>query len=189
MNTMSSIVSRPLEGVRPYRVTADDYMRMIDAGTFGDAHVELVEGELIEMSPSHSQHGKILASLSFRLTAIYQPLGLELFIDTVTSISAETKRAPDICVVENHLEDQKLLDPATIVLAIEIAGTTLAEDIGRKRIDYATSGIRNYWVVDFEGRRTHCYADPQGMDYAAIRVVPFGEPVAVPGADAAIIVA
>ncbi len=112
----------------------------------------------------------------------------EIFGDIITLFDDSNVRAPDIAVVDRDIGDRKQLIPADILLAVEIAGSTLAGDLGPKRIDYASSGIRHYWVVDVEGRRIHCYADPQGVDYAAIKVVPFGEPVPVPETGEAITV-
>lgn len=187
MNQLSSIPA--LAGAKRYRVTANDYLRMIDGGAFGDAHVELVDGELIEMSPSHSQHGRLLMLLGRLLGNAYADTDFVLYGDVITLFDEDNVRAPDIAVVDNDIGERKQLVPSDILLAVEIAGSTLAEDLGRKRIEYSTWGIRHYWVIDVEGRRTHCYADPLGADYSAIRVVPFGEPIAVPGTGETVLVA
>jgi Uma2 family endonuclease len=186
MNQMTAI--QPAEGQQPFRFCADDYLRMIDANSFGDCHVELMDGALIEMSPSNTQHGRLLLSLGRLLGNVYDKTDYVLYADIITLFDESNVRAPDIAVVDKDIGDRNQLLPADILLAVEIAGATLNVDIGRKRIDYATAGIRNYWVVDIEGRRTHCYTDPQGVDYAAICVVPFGEAVAVPGADGVVVV-
>lgn len=186
MNDLAN--SAPKPGTEPYRLTAEDYTRLILAGGFGEAHVELVEGELVKMSPSQSIHGKLLGSVFAELRAVCAPLGFDLFIDTMVQLSDATIRAPDISVVDGKVDDRRNLAPADLLLAVEIADSTLTEDLGRKRIDYASAGIRNYWVVDVEGRRTHCYTDPQGADYAAIRVAAFGEAIVVPGAKEVIVI-
>ena len=186
MNRMSALPT--FAGEQRYRVSADDYLRMIDAGAFGDAHVELVDGELIEMSPSHSEHGRLLMLVGRLLGNAYDATDFILYGDIITLFDESNVRAPDIAVVDKDIGDRKQLLPSDILLAVEIAGSTLGTDLGRKRIDYASAGIRHYWVVDVEGKRTHCYTDPQGADYAAIKVVPFGEGMAVPGADGAIVV-
>ncbi|MGE3691304.1 MAG: hypothetical protein AB7F98_07985 [Novosphingobium sp.] len=50
MNRMTEIPA--FTGAQRCLFTASDYSRMIEAGVFGDRHVELVDGELVEMSPS-----------------------------------------------------------------------------------------------------------------------------------------
>ncbi len=186
MNQMSVIPT--FTGTQPYRVSAADYLRMIDAGAFGNSHVELIDGVLTEMAPSNTNHGRLLMLLGRLLGNAYAQSDFVIYGDIITLFDDSNVRAPDIAVVDRDIGERKQLFPADILLAVEIAGSTLAEDLGRKRIDYASSGIRHYWVVDVEGRRTHCYANPQGADYAAIRVVPFGEAVEVPATQKAITV-
>jgi Uma2 family endonuclease len=78
--------------------------------------------------------------------------------------------------------------PEDILLAVEIADSTLAHDISRKRQAYAVAGIRHYWVVDIAGQRVHCHSDPQDGDYATVTSIAFGDPVPVPGTAATITV-
>jgi Uma2 family endonuclease len=186
MNQMTAIP--PAEGQQPLRFSATDYLRMIDANIFGDSHVELFDGVLIEMAASNTKHGRLLMHLARLLGNAYDRSGFEIYGDIITLFDDSNIRAPDIAVVDKDIGDRKQLVPADILLAVEIASSSLALDLGRKRIDYASAGIRHYWVVDVEGRRVHCYADPLGADYAAILVVPFGEAVPVPGADGPITV-
>ena len=176
-------------GAAPYRVTADDYLRMVGAGVFGDAHVELVEGELVEIAPAGLEHGKKNGGIAVDLGIVYKPLGYFLCIDSIVYLTPESVRAPDICVVDTEPADRNHLLPTDILLAVEIAQSTLAEDLGRKRIDYASAGIRHYWVVDVDGHRVHTYSEPQGADYSAIKVFGFGEAIPVPATGETITVA
>ena len=170
-------------------MSSGDYLRLIVAGGFGDAHVELVEGELVEMAPSHSEHGKLLARISFDLTALARALGLETYIDTIVRLSDTTVRSPDIALAADIAGDRRHLLPSDIVLVVEIAHATLAEDLGRKRLDYARAGIPAYWVVDVEARKTHCHSEPGAADYVVVEIVEFGMAMAVPGVDGAIAIA
>lgn len=123
------------------------------------------------------------------LAQAFEGTDVVLYGDIITNFDDSNVRAPDIAAVDTDIGERQHLIPADILLAVEVAGSTLNLDLGRKRIDYASAGIRHYWVVDIEGKRTHCYADPQGSDYAAIKVAPFGEPLAVPGAQVAVTIA
>ena len=187
MNQISTASS--FADARPYRMCAADYIRAAVADTFGDSHVELVEGELIEMAPSGMEHSRQNGSLAVDLGVIYRPMGYMLCIDAIVQLSEATIRAPDISVVDTEPKDRAQLIPTDILLAVEIADTTLGTDLGSKRIDYASAGIRHYWVVDIAGRRVHAYADPQGADYAAIRIYSFGEAMPVPAAAGAVTIA
>ena len=181
-------VAHPARGDRPYRICADDYLRMIDAGAFGDTHVELVDGVLIAMPPANTRHGRLMIVLATLLENAYAGTGYQLFGDIITRFDDSNIRAPDLAVVDGDIGERLNLVPGDILLAVEIAHSSLPVDLGRKRIDYASAGIRHYWVVDVDGRRVHTYTDPQGADYAAIRVFAFGDAVPVPGAEGVITV-
>ena len=176
-------------GVQPYAVTADDYLRMVDAGAFGDAHVELFDGVLVQMAPSHSKHGRLLMVLARLLGNAYEKTGFELYGDTITLFDKLNIRAPDIAVVDRDIGESKTLTPGDILLVVEIAGSTLGLDLGRKRTDYAAAGIRNYWVVDIEGLCVHTFAEPQGTDYRTVAKFGFDQAVPTPGASGAITIA
>ena len=71
-------------------------------------------------------------------------------------------------------------------LVIEVADSSLDFDTNEKRLLYAKAGIREYWVVDINGRRLLVYRDPQAGDYAtqlalgpADAVSPLAAPAAV----------
>ena len=56
--------------------------------------------------------------------------------------------------------------PSTADLVIEVADSSLSFDTNEKRLLYAKAGIREYWVVDINGRRVLAYRNPQAGDYA-----------------------
>ncbi len=161
---------------------------MIDAGLFSDARIELVEGELVEMAPSGRAHGELVARLTRIVGNAYGDKDWVHFVDTYVGIGQQTVRAPDIFVVDRLQDDGNELTGKDVVLAIEVSHATLREDLGRKRIDYATAGVRNYWVVDVEGGRVHRYSVPTGFDYARASIDGFDEALALPESDQAIVI-
>jgi Uma2 family endonuclease len=56
--------------------------------------------------------------------------------------------------------------PTTADLVVEVADTSFDFDTNEKRLLYARAGIREYWVMDINGRRLLVYRDPQSGDYA-----------------------
>ena len=174
------------EGVRPHLIDFDEYVAMVGVGVFGDANVELVEGELIELAPSQPRHARIWGNLVIQLGSAYKELGHVPYVDAIAKIGPKSGRAPDISVVDRDVGDRTTLLPEDILLAVEISDSTLNEDLGRKRSNYAAAGIRNYWVVDVAGERVHRFADPEGGDYATVVVSAFSEPLPLPGCDATI---
>jgi Uma2 family endonuclease len=180
---------KAFEGARPYRISADAFYNMVGVGAFANARVELVGGKLVEMAPSGRPHGALVARLTRIIGNAYGDAEWLHFVDTYVGIGPETVRAPDICVVDRRGDNGDELVGINVLLAIEVSHSTLKEDLERKRVHYAQAGIRHYWVVDVEGERVHCFAEPAGGDYAQVRVSEFGEALTLPNCDATIIVA
>ena len=166
------------------RFSTAEFLRMAEAGAFEDMRIELVHGELERMNPPMNGHSAYQAKLSIRLSRVVpEPLiraevGIDLGNDTV--------RGCDAALLVSAVEEDRLLRPDDLLLVVEISETTLARDMGPKRIDYARAGIPNYWVVDSERRVVHVYAEPVAAEYVDVRSARFGEPLAVPGTDKAI---
>lgn len=173
----------------PARFTAAEFVQMASLGAFDDMKVELVDGELKRMNPPMNDHGdrqaqvvgQLWAMLRHTGNAVRGEVGIELNGDTVVSCDAAILHAP--------VQGRRLLHPGEVLLAIEIAETTLARDLGLKRGRYAAAGIAHYWVVDGARRVVHVHGSPVDGEYTRLASVPFGEPLAVPGTDAAIILA
>ena len=69
----------------------------------------------------------------------------------------------------------KVLQGPTVLLAIEIADTTLDTGLGRKAALYARHGVPEYWVVDVERRVIHQFWSPASGEFADNRETAFGE--------------
>ena len=168
------------------RFTTAEFLHMCEAGAFDDLKVELIDGELERMPPPQNEHGRRQASLVIRLSRVVADallraeVGIDLGQDTVVGCDAAILTMP--------VSGNRILRADEVTLAVEVSETTLARDMGLKRIKYASAGIANYWVIDGERSVVHVWRDPVGGDYAQIATVRFGEPLAVPGTDASIII-
>jgi Uma2 family endonuclease len=183
-------MNRPLIDVQidhKARFTTAEFLRMVAAGAFEDMKVELVEGELERMNPPMSEHGRLQMDVGYRLRRIFDGHAtIRVFGETGIALGPDTVRACDAVVVRAAPEADRLLRPDEILLVIEIAESTLARDLGPKRIDYARAGIPHYWVVDGDRSVVHLYADPVAGEYADICSIRFGAPMPVPGTGATI---
>lgn len=162
--------------------TADDFLHMLELGAFEDMRAELVRGVLEKMMPADWSHGELNARLIALLYPLVQAAGSKIGTDVVLRIDAHTVRASDVVVLRPGASPAKALVGDDVLLAIEVAETTQKRDLGEKRQDYGTAGIPAYWVVDSVARVTHCFAlDESGTAYGEAMLVPFGEPMDVPG--------
>ena len=175
------------DGAAPARFTAAEFLRMAELGAFDDMKVELDHGELVRMNPPHLPHGLGQARVSARLSQALQSTSAAVTGEVTIILGSDTVRAFDAAVITEEAFTHRLLKPEHVLLGVEVADTTLEQDLGRKLRDYAAAAIPNYWVVDVNARVVHVMTEPSGDDYARREVVRFGEPLIVPGADATIV--
>lgn len=171
----------PVEiGQEEIAFTVRDFLAMRDCGAFDAMRVELVGGRLVKMTPPHLPHGKMVARLMVRLAAALSDPE-RLSGEVATRIDDLTMLGPDLALLRGDPGEADAIDAADILLAIEVADTSLARDLGPKQRDYARAGVPHYWVVDVNGRTVHVFTAPGADGYAAQAQVPFGAPLAVPG--------
>jgi Uma2 family endonuclease len=169
----------------PALFSIEEFQQLCDTGIFEGSRVELVEGVVVRMSPAMSRHMRIQQSLAFDLRAL---LGASVDdwtagFEVSVQFGAQTLRDIDVALIRGLASTEGYLDPANVLLAIEISSTTLRYDLNDKLVEYGRGGIPHYWVVDVAGECVHIMGDPIDGDYTSRRRVAFGEPLAVPGSD------
>lgn len=128
-----------------------DYHQMIDTGLLDDRTVELLSGEIIEMSPEGVPH-----SFYCRETSEYlrQLLGDRAKISEAHPITLpdNSEPEPDIAIVRMPaaLYRDRHPQPEDIFWLIEVSNSTLAKDLGIKKDIYADAGISEYWVMNLQ---------------------------------------
>jgi Uma2 family endonuclease len=167
--------------------TAGDFLRMMELGAFADMRAELVGGVIEKMMPADWTHGELNARVSALIYPFARRAGARVGTDVVLRIDDTTVRALDIVVVRPDALPAKMLDASEVLLGVEIAETTHARDLGDKREEYGRAGIPDYWVVDCLKQVTHCFRlNEAGDGYGPARLVPFDQPLDLPGLDASV---
>ncbi len=163
--------------------TVDDYHAMARAGILGeDDRVELIEGEIVVVSPVGSRHAAcvdILAELLIRAadhrTAIR--------VQSPVHLDESTEPAPDVCVLvrRDDAYSESLPQPEDVLLIIEVSDTTLDYDRRVKAQLYARHGIRQFWLVDLGSRTIEVHSVPGPEGYGERSVHDSGDRLRVPG--------
>ena len=160
------------------RWTRDEYYKMYDAGLFQDRRVELIDGEIIEISPQRSFHAAALGLVERLLSKAF---GTSFWARDQSPLDLGTmmEPEPDVAVVKGTPRDYSGQHPTTALLIVEVSETTLAYDRGRKASVYAAAGIQDYWILNLIDRNLEvCRAPvpnpggPQGFGYSSRVVVP-----------------
>ena len=156
---MNIVATRAAEGLPRRSFTVAEIRRMVEAGIIAeDENFELIEGEVVPMSPKGNQHEVIKAALMDVFVA--RPRDLRLAGETSLYLDERTFVEPDLCLYPKRLlpEDVKGTD---VLLAIEVAGAALGYDRGLKASLYARHGVQELWVVEAESRVAWIHLDPQ----------------------------
>ena len=141
------------------RWTRAEYDRMVEVGLLTeDDRVELVDGEILTMSPHNSPHATTIDLANEALRAAFAKNG-RVRVQLPLSLDAMSEPEPDLAVVEGGLRDYLADHPASALLVVEVADTTLrfARDKGGL---YARDGIREYWIVNLVDRCLEVHRGP-----------------------------
>ena len=156
---MTTSVTRAAEGFDRRAFTVQEILRMQEAGIISeDENFELIEGEIVPMQAKTHVHELIKSALNLGLARTL-PDNLWLGVESTMYLSRNTFVEPDLVVYPRgiKLEDVKGRD---ILLAIEVALTSLKYDRGLKAQIYARHGVRELWVIDASRRRAHIHSGP-----------------------------
>ncbi|MBD2082532.1 Uma2 family endonuclease [Leptolyngbya sp. FACHB-17] len=148
--------------VSTWKWTIDRYHQAVEAGVFEGAPVELLNGELVEMSPEGTPH----AGLTDRSSRYLQRLLGERAIVRVghpITLPNNSEPEPDLAIVE-PLEDIYIDDhhpyPENIFWIIEYSNSSLQKDLETKSKVYAAVGICEYWVINLKIRELNVFQNP-----------------------------
>lgn len=184
MATISLGTIQPAKaGPRPVRWTCAEFLRLGDLGMFEGRGAMLIESVILEEGPMNPPHA---VTLSLCEDAVRTAFGAGWWVRNQSPLilGQDTDPEPDLAVVPGRPRDYTE-HPTTADLVVEVADTSLEFDTEEKRRLYAKAGIREYWVVDINGRRLLCFRDPERNDYrlhAAFDEVATISPLAAPTA-------
>ena len=163
---------------RSYRWTREVYDRAVEAGIFGAGdRIELIDGEIVTMTPQGSRHAAVATRVAARLAAAF---GARCHVRTQMPLAAgaDSEPEPDVAVVEGNDFDYLDAHPATALLVVEVSDDSLRHDRSAKQRLYARCGIPEYWIVAIPDARLEVYRDPAGDSYRTMRPLRAGDTVA-----------
>lgn len=155
------------------RFTVDEYHRMVAAGILGeDDRVELLDGQIVEMTPIGPAHAGCVKRLN---RALSRGLGDAVTISVQDPVVLGDYAAPqaDIAVLRARADGygHRHPQPDDVLLLIEVADTSLDRDRREKIPLYARAGIVETWLVDLPGDGIDVYREPSPEGYHDVRRV------------------
>ena len=154
--------------------TRSEYYKMAEAGLFDGKHVELIEGQVIEMSPMGSRHRTAVTLSGDALRQVFRQ-GHFVRIQGPLDFGELSEPEPDIAVIAGHVRDYPEAHSTTAVLLVEVAETSLNDDRTVKASLYAKVGIAEYWILNLIDRQLEVHrtpitdpTQPHGFGYADV---------------------
>jgi Uma2 family endonuclease len=163
-----------------HRFTIEAYEEMIRHGILTeDDRVELLAGEIVNVSPIGQQHvGRVN-----RLTALFSAaLGRRAIVQIQMPVTLPPDSAPepDVTILRPRPDfyEGGRARPEDVLLLIEVAKSSLQFDRVIKAPVYAKAGISEYWIVDLVHETLECYCEPSNESYGSVRRLHSGDTIA-----------
>ena len=169
--------------IQHHRFTVGEYRRMGETGIFHeDDRVELIEGEIIEMSPIGSPHSGANIRIQKRLE---QAVGESAIVSSQNPVvlGEFSEPQPDIALLRYRDDFYSSSHPAPddVLLLIEVAESSLRYDREVKLSLYARHGIPAVWLVDLQNKQLLLFSRPTEAGYRFMETADLNRPITLPG--------
>jgi Uma2 family endonuclease len=158
------------------RFTVDEYHRMGRAGVFHeDDRVELLDGQIVEMTPIGGAHAACVIRLNDLLSR-RAGSDMSVSVQNPVVLAERWEPQPDIAVLRRPggYAGAWLPNPSDVLLVVEVADTSLERDRDVKIPRYAAAGIPEAWLVDLARDAISVYRGPGQDGYGEIVTVTRG---------------
>lgn len=171
-----------------HRWTRERYEKAAEAGVFGEARVELVDGVIYDHPPQSPRHATGVCKAYGALGAVFGN-GYDVRSLAPLVLGTDSMPEPDVAVVVGEPDDYRKAHPTTALLVVEVSDASELHDRNRKASLYARGGIPEYWMVNLVRDRVEVHRDPVDGAYRTRLVLGRGEliaPLARPEASIAV---
>lgn len=147
-------------------ISVEEYHKMGEYGILPERGIELINGEIIEMSPIGSLHLSRVNKLNALLTQI---LGQSIIVSVQNPVvlSDFSEPEPDLTLLTFRDDYYAAALPTAkdVQLIIEVANSSFRYDRKVKLPLYAESGIPELWIINLEKEEIQVYWEPAGKNY------------------------
>ncbi|WP_024545544.1 Uma2 family endonuclease [Picosynechococcus sp. NKBG15041c] len=139
--------------------TVAEYHAMVDKGILDHKRVELLQGELVEITPESPIHCYTMSHGNDYFQSLVKDRAVIYEGHPITLSQSEPE--PDLVLAKLPKEQYRTKHPfaADILLLIEVSNSTLNYDLHDKKDVYEQEGIQEYWVIDIPNQRLHVFKD------------------------------
>ncbi len=162
-----------------YCFTVDEYETMWKVGILPeDARVELIDGEIVELSLIGPLHVWAVTLLADHAGAHTGEEAL-LLVQSPIRLGERDEPQPDLALVRRGDYRAALPGPADVLLVIEVADSSREYDRETKLRRCAAAGIPEAWLSDLVGGLLERHSDPRDGIYRQVVIGRPGEALAL----------
>ncbi len=163
------------------KFTVEQYHKMVESGILSeDDRVELIRGEIIEMSPIGLRHAACVKRLN---NLFSRKLGDSVIIGVQDPVKLDntSEPQPDVVLLKPRADFYESEPPQSsdIFLLVEVADTTVEYDREVKIPLYAEDNIAEVWLVDINGQCVEVYREPAFDEYQTIQKFERGQMLSI----------
>lgn len=151
-----------------YKWQIEQWHKLVNSGALAGLPIELLEGDIVEMSPEGIEHSATNRSIGDYLRDLLEGKAYISESHPITLDNSEPE--PDIAVVRlpSSIYHQHHPYAEDIYWLIEVSNHTLAKDLEIKTTTYARNGIPEYWVVDLKNKQLIVHTQPDRDKYLQV---------------------
>ncbi len=164
-------------------LTCDDYHAMIAAGILSEEDkLELINGELIIMSPTGPKHRSVVGRIDALLQRLLEEKAI-VFTQSPITLAPLSEPEPDLVIVKPRPDFYAEAHPVPddLFWLIEVSDAMLEKDRLVKGPLYAQAKVPVYWIANLVDHQLEVYAQPKQGQYTQRRILLPEEHVTLPG--------
>ena len=150
---------------------------MAETGVFRpEDRVELLDGDIIDMSPIGPSHGSVTKRLNQHFSLLARGRWIVSVQDPV-HLEDYSEPQPDLMLlkVSHDFYRNQHPVPADVLLLVEIADTSVEYDRHQKLPAYGKAGICECWIVNLQEKSIEIYREPHLTGYGSKSILRSGE--------------
>lgn len=148
-------------------LSAEEFYKLAEVGILKPSdNVELVNGEIIEISPVGSKHASVVKRLGRVFNSLFEGKTV-IGVQDPVHLDGNNVPEPDISILKYRSDDYEHAHPTVenILLLVEVSDTTIQYDKEIKVKLYAQSLIPIVWIVDINQNRIEVYSNSDGVEF------------------------
>ncbi|WP_031435667.1 Uma2 family endonuclease [Methylomarinum vadi] len=153
--------------LRKHLTDLEEWHKMGESGIFPpDSHLELINGEIVEMSPIGSNHAGHLKRLNRLLNTLLKKEAIVSIQDPL-QLGDFSEPEPDLMLLKPNPDFYCSRHPQAgdVLLLIEVADSSLEYDQTHKLRLYALHNVQEYWLLNLNDSCLEVYRRPRGETY------------------------